>query len=235
MSKELVLEFKNLVIGYDNELLLNNASQKLYLGEVVALIGRNGCGKSTLLKTISGEMSPLSGSVELFSKNITRISPKELARMVSIVTTVHPDIIGMSVEEVVALGRYPYLNLLGTLTSTDVEVINKALLLFGIDIVRKKNYNQLSDGQKQRVMIARAYVQETPLIILDEPTTYLDYIGREDILTILKQLTNDGKRAIVFSSHDLDLIQKNIETVWAFTKKRGFVVEAPSDVLKGEI
>ncbi len=235
MSKELVLEFKNLVIGYDNELLLNNASQKLYLGEVVALIGRNGCGKSTLLKTISGEMSPLSGSVELFSKNITRISPKELARMVSIVTTVHPDIIGMSVEEVVALGRYPYLNLLGTLTSTDVEVINKALLLLGIDIVRKKNYNQLSDGQKQRVMIARAYVQETPLIILDEPTTYLDYIGREDILTILKQLTNDGKRAIVFSSHDLDLIQKNIETVWAFTKKRGFVVEAPSDVLKGEI
>ena len=204
-----ILSTKDLNIGYrskkGNVTIAENLNLNLGSGKLISLIGANGIGKSTLLRTITGIQKPLSGKVFLSDKDITTFKPLDLAQNLSVVLTEKLPPSNLSVFELVALGRQPYTNWIGTLTPEDITKVNEALELTQIShLVRKKHF-EISDGQLQKVLIARALAQDTPLIILDEPTTHLDLLHKVSLFKLLKKLTDETQKCILFSTHDIDL------------------------------
>jgi iron complex transport system ATP-binding protein len=204
-----ILETSNLSIGYKTKktvvTIAKNLNLNLISGKLISLIGANGIGKSTLLRTITGIQQPLSGNVFLNDKNITTYKPLELAKNLSLVLTEKLPPSNLSVFELVALGRQPYTNWIGTLTETDIEKIQEAMQLTQIEHLAAKKHYEISDGQLQKVLIARALAQDTPLIILDEPTTHLDLLHKVSLFKLLKKLTQETQKCILFSTHDIDL------------------------------
>lgn len=204
-----ILSTINLSIGYRNKnakvTIAENLNLNLVSGKLISLIGANGIGKSTLLRTITGIQKPLSGKVLLSDKDITTFKPLELAQNLSVVLTEKLPPSNLSVFELVALGRQPYTNWIGTLTPEDVTKVNEALELTQITHLSRKKHFEISDGQLQKVLIARALAQDTPLIILDEPTTHLDLLHKVSLFKLLKKLTQETQKCILFSTHDIDL------------------------------
>lgn len=204
-----ILKTSNLSIGYTSKRETTTIAENLNLnfdsGKLIALIGANGIGKSTLLRTITGIQPPLAGTVYLSNKNINTYKPLDLARNLSLVLTEKLPPSNLSVFELVALGRQPYTNWIGTLTQLDVEKVQQAMELTQIEHLAKKKHFEISDGQLQKVLIARALAQDTPLIILDEPTTHLDLLHKVSLFKLLKKLTQETQKCILFSTHDIDL------------------------------
>ncbi|OIV43956.1 ABC transporter ATP-binding protein [Flavobacterium johnsoniae] len=207
--KRSILNTANLNIGYKSKNAVVTIAQNLNLnlksGKLISLIGANGVGKSTLLRTITGIQHPLSGNVYLNDKNISAYKPLELAQNLSLVLTEKLPPSNLSVFELVALGRQPYTNWVGTLTQTDIEKVQEAMQLTQIEHLSHKKHYEISDGQLQKVLIARALAQDTPLIILDEPTTHLDLLHKVSLFKLLKKLTQETQKCILFSTHDIDL------------------------------
>ncbi len=207
--KENIITTIDLSIGYATKkktiVLAKNLNLKLNSGKIISLIGVNGIGKSTLLKTITGIHKPLDGTVYLNEKKIENYSTSDLAQQMSVVLTEKLPPSNLTVFELVALGRQPYTNWLGTLTSEDVEKVNEAIRLTQIEHLAQKKYFEISDGQLQKVLIARALAQDTPLIILDEPTTHLDLLHKFTLLRLLQKLAKETQKCILFSTHDIDL------------------------------
>ena len=172
---------------------------------MIALIGANGIGKSTLLRTLTGIQKPLSGDVILKDKNLNDFSPLALAKEMSLVLTDKLPPSNLTVFELVALGRQPYTNWIGKLSGNDLQKINEAITLTQIEHLAAKKHYEISDGQLQKVLIARALAQDTPLIILDEPTTHLDLLHKVSLFKLLKQLTQETGKCILFSTHDIDM------------------------------
>lgn len=225
MSKT-VLHTKNLTIGYtkakQKTVVQDNISIALESGKLIALIGKNGIGKSTFLKTITGIIPALDGEVELNNKNINSYQPNDLAQELSLVLTESLPPSNLTVYEIVALGRQPYTNWLGTLTEEDKTKIEEAISLTGIsDFIHKKHY-EVSDGQLQKVMIARALAQDTSLIILDEPTTHLDLVHKVTLLKLLQKLAHETNKTILYSTHDLDLAIQFTDEIIVFTEEAIF-------------
>ena len=208
-NSHIVLRAEELTIGYStkkgNTVIANHVNFDLCKGQLIGLVGANGIGKSTLLRTLTKVQPAISGSIYLNEQRINEIDNVELAKMMSIVLTEPIASKNLSVYEVIALGRQPYTNWVGNLSAEDHEVINNAILLTNTDAIKHKKCYELSDGQLQKVMIARALAQETDLIILDEPTTHLDMYHKAFILNLLKQLTRETNKTILFSSHEIDL------------------------------
>lgn len=204
-----ILETSNLSIGYKSKkatvVIAENLNLNLTSGKLISLIGANGIGKSTLLRTITGIQDPLSGNVFLNDKNINSYKPLDLSQNLSLVLTEKLPPSNLSVFELVALGRQPYTNWIGTLTQTDIEKVQEALELTQIEHLAQKKHFEISDGQLQKVLIARALAQDTPLIILDEPTTHLDLLHKVSLFKLLKKLTQETQKCILFSTHDIDL------------------------------
>ncbi|RKR11205.1 iron complex transport system ATP-binding protein [Flavobacterium sp. 90] len=204
-----ILKTSNLTIGYKSKKETVTIAQDLNLnlssGKLISLIGANGIGKSTLLRTITGIQHPLRGNVFLNDKNISDYKPLDLAQNLSLVLTEKLPPSNLSVFELVALGRQPYTNWIGTLTQTDIEKVQEALELTQIEHLAQKRHFEISDGQLQKVLIARALAQDTPLIILDEPTTHLDLLHKVSLFKLLKKLTQETQKCILFSTHDIDL------------------------------
>lgn len=204
-----ILNTANLNIGYKSKnsvvTIAENLNLNLKSGKLISLIGANGIGKSTLLRTITGIQHPLSGSVYLNDRNITEYKSLELAQNLSLVLTEKLPPSNLSVFELVALGRQPYTNWVGTLTNTDIEKVQQAMQLTQIEHLAHKKHYEISDGQLQKVLIARALAQDTPLIILDEPTTHLDLLHKVSLFKLLKKLTQETQKCILFSTHDIDL------------------------------
>lgn len=204
-----VLHTDNLSIGYPTKagktVIAENLNLTLTEGKLIALIGANGIGKSTLLRTITGIQKPLEGHVFLKDKKITGYEPLELAQNLSVVLTDKLPPSNLTVFELVALGRQPYTNWIGTLTDTDIEKIREAIELTHINRLSDKKHYEISDGQLQNVLVARALAQDTPLIILDEPTTHLDLVHKVALFKLLKKLTHETGKCILFSTHDVDL------------------------------
>jgi len=204
-----ILATSNLTIGYRQKKNTVTIAENLNLGfasgKLISLIGANGIGKSTLLRTITGIQKPLSGHVFLKDKNIATYSPLDLAQNLSLVLTEKLPSSNLSVFELVALGRQPYTNWIGSLTPNDIQKVQEALELTQISHLAKKKHFEISDGQLQKVLIARALAQDTPLIILDEPTTHLDLLHKVSLFKLLKKLTNETNKCILFSTHDIDL------------------------------
>ena len=204
-----ILSASKISIGYTSKkvknIIASNIDLSLEKGKLIALIGANGIGKSTLLRTITGIQKPLSGTVLLNEKNIHELDALTLAQNLSVVLTEKLPPSNLTVWELIALGRQPYTNWIGTLTDNDIAKINEAIELTQIGHLTQKRHYEISDGQLQIVLIARALAQDTPLIILDEPTTHLDLLHKVVLFKLLKKLTQETGKCILFSTHDIDM------------------------------
>lgn len=209
MENEIILQASKISIGYTSKKVKNIIASSIDLslekGKLIALIGANGIGKSTLLRTITGIQKPLSGTVSLNEKNIHELDALTLAQNLSVVLTEKLPPSNLTVWELIALGRQPYTNWIGTLTDNDIAKINEAIELTQIGHLTQKRHYEISDGQLQIVLIARALAQDTPLIILDEPTTHLDLLHKVVLFKLLKKLTQETGKCILFSTHDIDM------------------------------
>lgn len=207
--KNYILSTSNLSIGYQSKkekiVIADNLNLHFEAGKLIALIGANGIGKSTLLRTLTGIQKPLNGNVFLNEKDIHDYEPLELAQNLSLVLTEKLPPSNLTVFELIALGRQPYTNWLGKLSEDDLQKVNHAMKLTQIVHLASKKHYEISDGQLQKVLVARALAQDTPLIILDEPTTHLDLLHKVAVFKLLKKLSQETNKCILFSTHDIDL------------------------------
>ena len=199
-----MIDFKNVSIGHDKTLYQID-DLKLNPSQLYVLIGRNGSGKSTLLSSIVGEIKPIDGQILIENHDISTLSKKDKPQKISVVLSNNASIPFLTVREYVSLGRYPYTSIFGKLSKADEEIIETSIHQVGIERISNKYTTSISDGERQLAAIARALTQDTPVIIMDEPTAFLDYGNRIKILEILKQLAIAQKKCILISSHDIDL------------------------------
>jgi iron complex transport system ATP-binding protein len=209
MENKIILKASKISIGYTSKkaknIIASSIDLSLEKGKLIALIGANGIGKSTLLRTLTRIQKPISGTVSLNEKNIHELDSLTLAQNLSVVLTEKLPPSNLTVWELIALGRQPYTNWIGTLTDHDITKINEAIELTQIGHLTQKRHYEISDGQLQIVLIARALAQDTPLIILDEPTTHLDLLHKVVLFKLLKKLTQETGKCILFSTHDIDM------------------------------
>ena len=207
------IELHSLSLGYGEKMLFEGAGIGFGWGEFTALIGRNGTGKSTLLRTIAGIAKPLAGEVMVENVSLSSLTVKDIASKISFVSTDEVRITNLRVADVVGLGRAPYTNWIGSLSSLDREKVTQSLSLVGMLSFSDKSMDTLSDGERQRVMIARALAQDTPIILLDEPTAYLDLPNRYEICLLLRDLAHKQGKSIIFSTHDLSIAIELCDTI----------------------
>lgn len=208
-----MIELKDFSAGYEDRNLLNRVNLKLDKGTVTALIGRNGSGKSTLLRTIAGLNGSYLGSVLINGRDIKKMTRAEMARSISVVTTERIRIRDLKCRDAVALGRSPYTGWRGKYSREDEEAVNRALETAGMENYAMKSLDRLSDGECQRIMIARALAQDTPAILLDEPTSFLDIPAREEICLLLQRLAHENGKCILFSTHELGLAMRTCDSI----------------------
>ncbi|OKH15238.1 ABC transporter ATP-binding protein [[Limnothrix rosea] IAM M-220] len=227
---------KNLTVGYGQRLLFGSLSLCLRSKAFVCLIGANGAGKSTLLKTLAGLQKPLAGRVFFREQNLHQLPPEQRAKHLSMVLTDRLELDWLSVEELVSLGRHPYTDWQGRLGAGDRDIVRRAIAAVGLTELRQKSITQISDGERQKAMIARALAQQTELMILDEPTAYLDLPRRVEVMQLLRSLAHTENRSVLMSTHDLDLALRSADQLWLVTASRDLVMGTPEElVLQGAL
>lgn len=230
-----ILELKNLTTGYtarrEKTVVTDDINAELYRGELVCLIGPNGAGKSTLMRTISGTQKPLDGEVFLNGTNIYGIPPRELAKKLSLVLTERVNAGMLSAYEVVALGRYPHTNWSGKLSQNDHHVIEEAIEMAGATELAERSLAELSDGERQKIMVARAFAQEPEVMILDEVTAFLDLPRRVEIMKLLRNMANNSGKCILLSTHDMDLALRSSDRIWLLPKGEKLQIGSPEDLV----
>ena len=218
------LILSNLAIGYADSnyehQIVDVINAQLYSGELVSLVGLNGAGKSTLLRTISAFQPPLSGTIEYSGRKLPVKDASQLARHLSIVLTGCEPIYNLSVREVVAMGRMPYTGFFGLNSARDRRAVDEAIEMLGISSLAGRMIEMLSDGERQKVMIAKAVAQQTPIILLDEPTAFLDFASRVALMQSLRALAHESGKAILLSTHDLELALRLSDRLWLMDKKK---------------
>jgi iron complex transport system ATP-binding protein len=232
-----ILSASKISIGYSSKkaknIIASNIDLSLKKGKLIALIGANGIGKSTLLRTITGIQKPISGTVSLNEKNIHELDSLTLAQNLSVVLTEKLPPSNLTVWELIALGRQPYTNWIGKLTDNDIAKVNEAIELTQIGHLATKKHYEISDGQLQIVLIARALAQDTPLIILDEPTTHLDLLHKVVLFKLLKKLTQETGKCILFSTHDIDMAIQLSDEMIIMTPENTLQDQPCNLILKG--
>jgi len=204
---------QSLTTGYDHP-VCGPVTASLTPGEFVCLVGRNGSGKSTLLRTLAGLLPPLGGEIRIGDRLLQQMSPQELAHHLSVVLTHLPDLRHTTARQIAASGRLPYTDLVGHLGSSDYEAADQALLSIGIQSLADRLFHTLSDGEKQKVMLARALAQGTSYLLLDEPSAFLDYPSRKDLFSLLASLAHNGGKAVLLSTHDLEQAVSAADRIW---------------------
>ena len=225
-----MIELKDLTIGYaqknNTKIVASGINATLHSGRLTCLIGANGIGKSTLLRTLSAFQPPLSGEIFIDSESpipLSTLTDKQLSRLIGVVLTEKPDVQNMTVFELVGLGRSPYTGFWGRLNEEDKEVVKESLRLVGIEPLQDRLIQTLSDGERQKTMIAKALAQQTPVIYLDEPTAFLDYPSKVEMLTLLRHLARETGKTIFLSTHDMELALQIADELWLMT------AESPSN------
>ena len=224
MNDETII-LQNLSIGYRSKnagtrVVASAINASIRKGELTCLLGANGVGKSTLLRTLSAFQPALGGDIMLYNPltsslmPLTAYSDKELSRVIGVVLTEKPDIRNMSVRELVALGRSPYTGFWGTLHEDDWQIVDEAVSDVGIDSLSSRMIHTLSDGERQKVMIAKALAQQTPVIYLDEPTAFLDFPSKVEMMQLLRKLAREQQKTIFLSTHDFELALQVADTLW---------------------
>ena len=213
-----VVKLENLSVGYRSHraerVVMSGLDASLPGGCLTCLIGSNGVGKSTLLKTLSGTLSPIAGRVLVGGEDLRVCSPQQRARLISVVLTARHDDVRLTARETVALGRSPYTDLLGRLSQHDRQIVDESLHLAGADSLADRMLNQLSDGERQKVMVAQALAQTTPVILLDEPTAFLDFPSKISLFSQLRLLAEQQGKCILLSTHDVPLAQEWAHSIW---------------------
>ena len=224
----------NLSIGYKTKkglhVVYSGMGASILPGRLTCLLGENGVGKSTLLRTLAGFQPAVSGGVELAGRRLEDYSDRELAQTIGVVLTEKPDVGLMTVYELVALGRSPYTDFWGRLTDEDRAAVGKAIDMVGISRLASRQVATLSDGERQKVMIAKALAQDTAIIFLDEPTAFLDYPSKVDVLLLLRRICHESDKAIFLSTHDLELSLQAADTLWLMTHQDGLITGTPQEL-----
>lgn len=230
-----VIKTQNLSIGYNGKPLMTDINVSLNAGDIVALAGPNGAGKTTLFKTLTASIKPVSGEVLLSGKPLSEYNATERASLFSLVLTDKPDDMFLKVLDIVAAGRYPYMGLLARLKDKDREIVMQSLDTVGITALAERNFISLSDGEKQKVMIAKALAQDTPIIFMDEPAAFLDYPSKIELIHLMKRLSREQGKTILFSSHDLELLLRYSDQMWLVAPKKSLKVGSPKELVDNGI
>lgn len=234
LNKQTAIELRNLSIGYlsknNRKIVASDINADILSGELTCLLGANGTGKSTLLRTLSAFQPKLEGQINIQGKEIEAYSEKQLSTLISVVLTEKCDIKNMSARELIGLGRSPYTGFWGTLSDTDKAIVDKAISMVKIEDLASRMVHTLSDGERQKVMIAKALAQETPIIFLDEPTSFLDFPSKVEIMQLLHRLSRQTNKTIFLSTHDLELALHIADKIWLIDKQSGINVGTPEDL-----
>jgi iron complex transport system ATP-binding protein len=226
-----ILKFHSLVIGYDQErALLPELSGSAHKGEITAIIGKNGVGKSTLLRTFAGIQEPLGGEILYDGEPVNKINRNNLARIVSFTSTEILKISNMRVFDLVALGRFPYTNWFGTMTAGDRKIVIDAMEKTSVSTLAERFVAELSDGERQKAMIARMIAQDTSVMLMDEPTAFLDVRSKFEVMELLLRLAHEDNKTVIFSTHDLNMAVSHSDNIWLIigsSMKNG----APEDLM----
>lgn len=232
----MIIETKNLTIGYGNKVIHSGLNLSLNAAELTSILGVNGSGKSTLIRTLCGLIPSISGEIIICGKNIEKYTKQELSSILSVVLTERVSDGGLTVYEIVSLGRYPYTGFFGRLSAKDKDIIEKALNDVGVWSMRHQYISELSDGERQKVMIAKSLAQESKIIILDEPTSFLDLRSRMEIISLLRKLAAVKGTTFLLSLHDLELSLQYSDSLWIMNKNGGVDCgQTESLVLSGAI
>lgn len=225
------IQLKNLGIGYPTKHGVRTVAEgidgTIRSGELTCLLGANGVGKSTLLRTLSAFQPKIKGNVFIEGRELSDYSDKELSKLIGVVLTEKPDVRNMRVRELVSLGRSPYTGFWGTYSKEDLRIVDEAISLVGIDSLSGRMVHTLSDGERQKVMIAKALAQQTPVIYLDEPTAFLDYPSKVEVLQLLRRISKEAEKTIFLSTHDVELALQLADTVWLMTREGGMTIGTP--------
>jgi cobalamin transport system ATP-binding protein len=232
-----MIELKNITVGYGGNHLVKvyrNLSATFEKGELIGLIGNNGVGKSTLIKTLCGHLRPLEGEIYIERQSANRYPVQALSKLLSIVLPEKITGFNLSAYDVVASGRIPYINAFSRLSGEDRAIVDQSMETIGVSGIRHKLMEELSDGQRQKVMIAKSLAQQTPVIILDEPTAFLDYASKHQLFGILKDLCKAQQKLIIVSSHDLDLVFKYADKILLMEEDDQYSFDLP-EIIKRKI
>ena len=228
------VRISRLSIGYPSKtgshVVASNINATIRNGELTCLLGANGVGKSTLLRTLSAFQPKLSGEIFLNGKEISSFTDRQLSRVVSVVLTERCDVRGMTVTDLVGMGRSPYTGFWGSLRSDDRAVVDRSIRLVGVTHLAGRMIHTLSDGERQKVMIAKALAQETPIIYLDEPTAFLDFPSKVEMMQLLHRICRETEKTVFLSTHDLELALQIADVIWLMDRVRGVTVGTPEDL-----
>lgn len=230
-----MIQLTDLTIAFENRRIIDGVSADFNRGCLTALIGRNGAGKSTLLRVIAGLNKHYSGNVTINSENIRQLTPVNLARLLAFVTTERTRVPNLRCEDVVAIGRAPYTNWIGRMQERDREIVEESLRSVGMESYAKRTMDTMSDGECQRIMIARALAQDTPAILLDEPTSFLDLPNRYELVRLLLKLSHEKGKCIIFSTHELEVALRLCDTIALIDNGRLYHLPVPNMVNAGHI
>lgn len=230
------LKAEKLNIGYGSDkIIFPDISFAANEGEMIALLGVNGIGKSTLLRTISGLQKSVSGNISVGEKQLESLTVQERAKLISIVLTEKIFVDNISVRDFVALGRMPYTSWLGNLSEEDSKEVEKVIAVMKLEKLQDKLFNQISDGEKQKVLIARALCQQTPVIILDEPTAFLDFRNKKEILELLSSVSKTLKKIVILSTHDIEASLEYCSKCWIMTEEKKFMEIVKNENFRREV
>ena len=235
MKKKTIIQGKDLCIGYrtgkKEKIVHKHLNFELQTGELTCLLGANGAGKSTLLRTLSASQASLGGELLVLDKPLNEYTEKERSRTIGVVLTDKTFAGGLSVYELIALGRQPHTGFFGRLNKDDRRIIEEAMENVGIAHKAKSYTAELSDGERQKVMIAKALVQECPLILLDEPTAFLDVVSRIEIMHLLHRLASEQQKAILLSTHDIEQALVLSDRLWLLSREKGLLSGVTEDII----
>lgn len=230
MQNMAALSTHNLTIGYGQAVVQQNLCLEAHEGNMICLLGQNGCGKSTLIRTLANLQPALGGTCHIGADNLLQMTEHERAKRMAVVLTERLSADRTTVHDAVAMGRYPYSSFLGGLSEQDEDCIRHALEQTEMAHKTDCYFNELSDGEKQRTLIAKALAQQTPFILLDEPTAHLDLPNRIKTLLLLRRLAHETKRTVLISTHELDLALQTADIIWLMTPRKGVEVGTPREL-----
>ena len=235
MNRE-VIQLRNVGIGYQTKhgvkMVAEGINGAIRSGELTCLLGANGVGKSTLLRTLSAFQPKTEGEVLVQGRDLSSYSDKELSRLIGVVLTEKPDVRNMTVRELVSLGRSPYTGFWGGYSRDDLRIVDEAITLVGIGLLSGRMVHTLSDGERQKVMIAKAIAQQTPVIYLDEPTAFLDYPSKVEVLQLLRRISREAGKTVFLSTHDVELALQLADMLWLMTRDEGLAIGTPRELAR---
>lgn len=232
----MTIQIRQLSIGYPSRrgvrVVAEGISGAIRSSELTCLLGANGVGKSTLLRTLSAFQPKIGGEVIIQGRDLSGYTDKELSRLIGVVLTEKPDIRNMTVRELVSLGRSPYTDFWGNYSKDDLQIVDESIRQVGIVNLSRRPIQTLSDGERQKVMIAKALAQQTSVIYLDEPTAFLDYPSKVEVLQLLRRICSEAGKTVFLSTHDVELALQLADTVWLMTREQGVTIGSPQQLAR---